>query len=127
MLRAFLDPFQAPSKLTHSFLVQYVAEASFALGAHLGHLFEDLRFQAGLFGDFEAAQGGNLDVEVTHPARPAAELAEQLDKPALFSVLVGNHFGQDGFQAPRRSSELVDIIGLRLGRELTELPIQFIK
>jgi hypothetical protein len=120
-------PFQAASKLTHGFFVQHVQEASLALGSHLRHGLQDLSFEAGPLGDFEAAQSGNLHIEVTDLACPAAELGEQLEKPALLSVLVGNDFTEDRFQAPGGRSELVDVVGLWLGRELTELPIQFLE
>src|SRR5205807_6951644 len=126
-LRILGSPLQTLSKLANSLLVKCFAQLCFSFGAHLRQGAQNISFEGGLLGSFEAAKSHYLYIHIANSSRPASQAGKLFQQFALIAILLGNQLFKQSFGPSRGSAEPVNGLGLRIGGNFAQLPFYFLK
>jgi hypothetical protein len=118
---------QAFANLAHGGGIDFLAQLFFLPAAKFDQGIDELGLAPGLAGKFEAAQGGQLDIQIAHFAGAFTDPSESLQKLLLIAIEFGRKFAEQYLEAPRAGAKAVYALCRRLRRKLGQVPLKLLK
>lgn len=104
--------FQALANVAESIIIGGFSKLLFLPAAQFDEAIDELSFAPGFVRDFQAAEGGELNVQVSKFAGAFADLGQQLKKFFLATIELGGKFAEQDLNAARAGAEAMYTLGL---------------
>src|SRR5271156_508143 len=107
--------------------IDFLAKFLFLPTAKFDQGIDELGLMPGPAGKFEAAQNGQLDVQIAYFAGALADPSEALQKFFLIAIKFGRKFAEQYLEAPRAGAKAVHALCRRLRRKFGQIPLKLLK